>query len=77
MKMIGDKKLSKAVSTKLTIKDYELCRKIARLYYINENINTPSVSELTRFALMRVFEEFRGGVKPPRGAVHPRFSKIQ
>jgi len=59
MKMIGDKKLSKAVSTKLTIKDYELCRKIARLYYINENINTPSVSELTRFALMRVFEEFR------------------
>ena len=77
MKMIGDKKLSKAVSTKLTIKDYELCRKIARLYYINENINTPSVSELTRFALMRVFEEFRGWVKPPRGAVHPRFSKIQ
>jgi hypothetical protein len=77
MKRIGDKKLSKAVSTKLTIKDYELCRKIARLYYINESINTPSVSELTRFALMRVFEAYRVGVKPPRGAVHPRFSKIQ
>lgn len=29
MKMMGDKKLSKAVSTKLTFTDYELCRKIA------------------------------------------------
>ena len=71
MKMMGDKKLSKAVSTKLTIKDYELCLKIARVYYINGSISTPSVSELTRFALMRVFEEFRVGVKSPRGSSTP------
>jgi hypothetical protein len=76
MKMMGDKKLSKAVSTKLTMKDYELCRKIARVYYIDGSINSPSVSEFTRFALMRVFEEYRIGMKLPRGAVRPRFSKI-
>lgn len=75
MKMMGDKKLSKAVSTKLTFEDYELCRKIARVYYINGSITMPSVSELTRFALMRVFEEYRIRMKLPRGAVHPRFSK--
>jgi hypothetical protein len=75
MKMMGEEKMSKAVSTKLTLKDYELCREVARVYYINGSINTPSVSELTRFALIRVFEEYRILMKPPRGAVHPRLSK--
>jgi hypothetical protein len=53
MKRAGDdKKLSKVVSTKLTDKDYELCQRIARDYYIKGNIiRTPSVSELTRLAL--------------------------
>jgi hypothetical protein len=72
MKRMGDKKLSKAVSTKLTSKDYELCRKIARDYYISGNIDTPSVSELTRFALLRVFEAYRIRMRPPRDAQHPR-----
>jgi hypothetical protein len=44
MKRAGDKKLSKAVSTKLTTENYELCQKIARDYYVSGNIKTPSVS---------------------------------
>jgi len=48
------KKLSKVVSTKLTAEDYDLCRKIAREYYINEKISSPSVSELTRLVLYRM-----------------------
>ena len=53
MKKAGDdKRLSKVVSTKLTDKDYELCQRIARDYYIKGNIlRTPSVSELARLAL--------------------------
>ena len=53
MKRAGDdKRLSKVVSTKLTDKDYELCQRIARDYYIKGNIiGTPSVSELARLAL--------------------------
>ena len=58
MKRAGDKKLSKAVSTKLTAEDYELCQKIARDYYIDGKIKTPSVSELTRFALAKIFDTY-------------------
>jgi hypothetical protein len=76
MKRMGDKKLSKAVSTKLTSKDFELCLKIARDHYINGIIGTPSVSELTRFALLRIIEAYRIRVKPPRGAQHPRFPRL-
>ena len=59
MKRAGDKKLSKVASTKLTIKDYELCQKIARDYYFKGKIRMPSVSELTRFALMKIFDTER------------------
>ena len=52
----GDKRLSKVVSTKVTDKDYELCQRIARDYYIKGNIiRTPSVSELARLALELIF----------------------
>lgn len=59
MKMVGDKKLSKTVSTKLTAESYELCQKIARDYYIDGKIKTPSISELTRFALERIFNKYQ------------------
>jgi hypothetical protein len=40
----------------LTDKDYELCQRIARNYYIKGNIiRTPSVSELARLALELIF----------------------
>jgi hypothetical protein len=56
MKRADEKKLSKVVSTKLTDKDYELCQRIARDYYIKGNIlRTPSVSELARLALELIF----------------------
>lgn len=58
MKSVEDKKLAKAVSTKLTAENYELCRKIAREYYISGKIKTPSVSELTRFALAKIFDTY-------------------
>jgi hypothetical protein len=68
MKRAGNKKLSKSVSTKLTSENYELCQKIAREYYISGNIKTPSVSELTRFALAKIFNTYRSrtGIKPPQ-----------
>jgi hypothetical protein len=74
MKRAGDKKLSKAVSTKLTAEDYELCKKIARDYYINGNIKTPSVSELTRFVLAKIFDTYRSrtGVRHPQIPQPPR-----
>ena len=61
MKRAGDdKKLSKVVSTKLTDKDYELCQRIAREYYIKGNtIRTPAVSELARLALELIFSTRR------------------
>ena len=61
MKKAGDdKRLSKVVSTKLTDKDYELCQRIARDYYIKGNIlRTPSVSELARLALELIFSTRR------------------
>ena len=61
MKRAGDdKRLSKVVSTKLTDKDYELCQRIARDYYIKGNIiRTPSVSELARLALELIFSTRR------------------
>jgi hypothetical protein len=59
MKRAGDEKLSKVASTKLTIKDYELCQKIAKNLYFKGKIRMPSVSELTRFALMKIFDTER------------------
>jgi hypothetical protein len=61
MKRAGDdKRLSKVVSTKLTDKDYELCQRIARDYYIKGNIlRTPSVSELARLGLELIFSTRR------------------
>src|SRR3954454_20610911 len=60
MKRADEKKLSKVVSTKLTDKDYELCQRIARDFYIKGNIlRTPSVSELARLALELIFSTRR------------------
>jgi hypothetical protein len=60
MKRADEKKLSKVVSTKLTDKDYELCQRVARDYYIKGNIlRTPSVSELARLALELIFSTRR------------------
>jgi hypothetical protein len=72
------KKLSKVVSTKLTAEDYDLCRKIAREYYINEKISSPSVSELTRLVLYRMLDTYRRK-NIPSDAQHPstfRLSKL-
>jgi hypothetical protein len=76
MKRAGDKKLSKAVSTKLNAEDYELCKKIARDYYISGNIKTPSVSELTRFVLAKIFDTYRPrtGIRPPQLPQPPRLN---
>lgn len=71
MKMMESKKLSKVVSTKLTAEDYDLCRKIAREYYINEKIKSPSVSELTRLVLYRMLDTYRRKYIPS-DAQHPR-----
>ncbi len=69
MKKMESKKLSKVVSTKLTAEDYDLCRKIAREYYIKEKIKSPSVSELTRLVLYRVLDRHRMSI--PSDAQHP------
>jgi hypothetical protein len=74
MKRMESKKLSKVVSTKLTAGDYDLCRKIAREYYINEKIKSPSVSELTRLVLYRVLDRHRMGI--PSNAQHPPTSRL-
>jgi hypothetical protein len=71
MKMMESKKMSKVVSTKLTAEDYDLCRKIAREYYINEKIKSPSVSELTRLVLYRLLDTYRRK-NIPSDAQHPR-----
>ncbi|MPZ05216.1 MAG: hypothetical protein GEU26_02175 [Nitrososphaeraceae archaeon] len=74
MKRMESKKLSKVVSTKLTSEDYDLCRKIAREYYINEKIKSPSVSELTRLVLYRVLDTYRHRKNIPSDAQPPRSS---
>jgi hypothetical protein len=66
MRRAGNKKMSKTVSTKLTAEDYELCQKIARQYYIDRKIKTPSVSELTRFALAKIFDTVIRAPEPPQ-----------
>jgi hypothetical protein len=56
LSIVIKRRLPKVVSTKLTDKDYELCQRIARDYYIKGNIiRTPSVSELARLALELIF----------------------
>jgi hypothetical protein len=72
MKRMESKKLSKVVSTKLTAEDYDLCRKIAREYYINEKIKSPSVSELTRLVLYRMLDPYRHHKYVPWDAQRPR-----
>ena len=62
MKRMESKKLSKVVSTKLTAEDYDLCRKIAREYYIKEKIKSPSVSELTRLVLYKALDHHRKNI---------------
>jgi hypothetical protein len=71
MQKLGDKKLSRSVSTKLTVDDYELCRRIARDYYIKGKIKSPSVSELTRLILTRLLDAYRDPMGP-RDANHPK-----
>jgi|GEM_PF-1277797 hypothetical protein len=69
MKRMESKKLSKVVSTKLTAEDYDLCRKIAREYYIKEKIKSPSVSELTRLVLYKALDHHRKNI--PSDGQHP------
>ncbi|HZD36311.1 MAG TPA: hypothetical protein VE130_14005 [Nitrososphaeraceae archaeon] len=75
--MPGSKKLSKIVSTKLTEEDYEVCLKMARDYYIEGRIKSPSVSAITRFALSIAFQRYRLGIKPPGDARHPRLPRFK
>ena len=72
MQKLGNRKLSKAVSTKLTAEDYELCRRIAREYYIQRKIKSPSVSELMRLALSRILDRHRSHPGVPLDAYHPK-----
>ena len=64
--------LEKKISTKVTAQDYDLCRKIAREYYIDEKIKSPSVSELTRLVLFKVLDAHRPPMNIPKDARHPR-----
>ena len=74
MKKLGNKKLSKAVSTKLTAEDYELCLLIAREYYFQRKINSPSVSELIRLALSRILDKYRYRAGIPSEGYQPKFT---
>ena len=56
MQKLGNKKLSKAVSTKLTDEDYELCRRLARDYYINGKIKIPVCFRTYKVALVENIE---------------------
>lgn len=71
MQRLGNKKLSKAVSTKLTAEDYKLCQKIARDYYIHGKIKSPSISELTRLVLSRLLDPHRSHMDIPLDAQRP------
>jgi hypothetical protein len=73
----GGKKLSRVVSTKLTTEDYDRCRAIARLCYINGTLKNPSVSELTRLALVSMLEKYRSPdlLRPRRQPFHPNFNR--
>jgi hypothetical protein len=75
MQKLGDKKLSRSVSTKLTVDDYELCRRIARDYYIKGKIKSPSVSELARLILTRLLDAHRDPMGP-RDANHPKLYRF-
>ncbi len=72
MQRLGNKKLSKAVSTKLTDEDYELCRKMAREYYIGGKIEYPSVSELIRLLTLKMLDSYRSRTNIPWDAQHPK-----
>lgn len=72
MQRLGNKKLSKAVSTKLTDEDYELCRRIAREYYISGKIGYPSVSELIRLLVLKILDSYRSRTKVPWDGQHPK-----
>jgi hypothetical protein len=62
LSIVIKRRLSKVVSAKLTDKDYELCQRIARDYYIKGNIiRTPAVSQLARLALELIFSTRRPG----------------
>lgn len=72
MQRLGNKKLSKAVSTKVTAEDYKICQKKARDYYIHGKIKSPSISELIRLVLSRVLDPHRSHTGIPLDAQHPR-----
>ena len=59
------------MSTKLTAEDYELCRQIAREYYIQKKIESPSVSELTRLVLSKILDRHRFNPGIPSDGSHP------
>jgi hypothetical protein len=72
---LGNKKLSKAVSTKLTDEDYELCRRMAREYYISGKIEYPSVSELIRLLILRILDSYRSRTNAPNAPLDGQHTK--
>ena len=71
MRKLGNEKLSKAITTKLTAQDYDLCLRMARDYYIRRKINSPSVSELTREVLLGVLRRYRSYAGASSDSMHP------
>ncbi|MGA7370001.1 MAG: hypothetical protein WBX01_12800 [Nitrososphaeraceae archaeon] len=71
MRKLGNEKLSKAITTKLTAQDYDLCLRMARDYYIRRKIKSPSVSELTREVLLGVLSRYRSYVGASSDSMHP------
>jgi hypothetical protein len=71
MRKLGNEKLSKAITSKLTAQDYDLCLRMARDYYIRRKIKSPSVSELTREVLLGVLRRYRSYPDAPSDSIHP------
>ena len=73
LQKLGNKKLSKAVSTKLTDEDYELCRRLSLgSIILTEKIKYPSVSELIRLLLLRILAPDRSHTNIPWDSSHPK-----
>ncbi len=77
MKRSGDNKLSKVVSTKVSIEEYKLCQEIARDCYIKKNIRTPSISELTRLALKEIIRRYRSNIAANKPVNQEKIQKTQ
>ena len=63
-----NKKLTRVVSTKLSIEYYNKLQTITNRVYRNKGINKPTISELLRFMINHMLDEMRNS---------PRFSEQQ